>query len=256
MHFKLEYRYTIFTMIYTIENYPIQVKVDSLGAQLCSIKNLETNVEYIYQKNPDEWNWYAPIMFPQCGAFPEGYEYQGQNYKLPQHGFLRDQEFTFKNNSFYFESTDENYAIYPFRFKAVISFIIRGKSVKQQVKLVNLDEKAMPYSIGFHTGYNLSNPTMTSSLGKIKFTEEYLSDIKRYFEPVPKKLYLEDDKVKLSINTGDYTTLLIWSHPKGKDHMVCVEPRVDTDKANNGYPFRNTLDSKKTKFFSQTITLL
>jgi Galactose mutarotase and related enzymes len=244
-------------MIYTIEQYPIQVKVDSLGAQLCSIKNLETGKEYIYQKNPDVWAWHAPIMFPQCGNFPDGYDYEGQHYQFPNHGFLRDQEFSFKGNTFTFTSNDENYKMYPFRFRAKISFIINGKSVKQQARIDNLDEKDMPYSIGFHTGYIMHYPTLSSTLlGDIKFTDEYLSSIKRYFEPTPHKLYLEDEERKISITTGDYSTLLVWSHPKGKDHMVCVEPRIDTDKANNGYPFGRILKAGHTKYFSQVIEII
>lgn len=243
-------------MIHTLKKDSLEIKIDSIGAQPMSIKDVETGKEYIYQKNTDEWAWSAPIMFPQCGNFPDGFDIEGTHYALTNHGFLRDQDFSVKGNKFSFTSNEETYKIFPFHFKAEISFIIKGKSVKQQVKLTSLDDRDIPYSIGFHTGYIMHYPTMTTSKGhNVKFDDEYLSSIKRYFEE-PKVIYIEDSERKIKITAADYTTLLIWAHPQGKDHMVCVEPRIDTDKENSGYPFKNTLKKGKSKFFSQTIEIL
>lgn len=243
-------------MIYTLQNDLISVSIDSNGAQPISLKSLENGKEYIYQRDPNEWPWSAPIMFPQCGNFPEGYKFKGKHYTLTNHGFLRDQEFTVEGNKFSFTSTEETLKVYPFKFKAEIEFILDRASVTQRTTIYNLDDKALPFSIGYHTGYIFHYPTMTTAHGlNVKFTDEYLSDITRYFE-APPTVHVEDDERKIAISADEYTTLLIWAHPKGKDHMVCIEPRIDTDKENNGYPFKEMLESGKVTTFAQTITIL
>ncbi|MBR5357540.1 MAG: hypothetical protein IK121_11555 [Lachnospiraceae bacterium] len=43
-------------MIETIENDLLTVKIDTLGAELLSVKNKETNREYIWDRHTDAWN--------------------------------------------------------------------------------------------------------------------------------------------------------------------------------------------------------
>ena len=77
-----------------IGNNHISCTIDSQGAQMVSLRSEASGKEYIWQGNPDVWKWHAPVLFPFCGNFPEGFMYNGKKYHLPQHGFLRNVEHT------------------------------------------------------------------------------------------------------------------------------------------------------------------
>ena len=51
-------------MIYTLKNDKLTVEINSLGAELTSVKSTDGH-EYIWQGS--EWKKHAPILFPVCG---------------------------------------------------------------------------------------------------------------------------------------------------------------------------------------------
>ena len=81
-------------MIYTIKNEYLTVDINSLGAELWSVKSAD-GCEYIWQGDPEFWSGRAPIMFPICGRLFEGkYTYLGKEYTMPNHGIARSSEFS------------------------------------------------------------------------------------------------------------------------------------------------------------------
>ena len=54
-------------MIHQLENEYISVKINQLGAELCSYFNKQTEREIIWQGDPKFWKRHAPTLFPIVG---------------------------------------------------------------------------------------------------------------------------------------------------------------------------------------------
>ena len=46
-----------------IGNDTLQIKIKSLGAELCSIYDLTDNKEHLWQSDPFVWPWHATTLF-------------------------------------------------------------------------------------------------------------------------------------------------------------------------------------------------
>ena len=82
-------------MVHSIENKWVKASFGEKGAQLISFFSKESDKEYIWNGDESIWKWHAPVLFPQCGNFPQGYINNGKRLVLPMHGFLRDVEHTY-----------------------------------------------------------------------------------------------------------------------------------------------------------------
>ena len=109
--------------IKSIKNKVLTVLISTHGAEIISVKNNETEVEYRWDAQPEYWGKHAPILFPFVGSPKDkAYEYKGITYPMTQHGFARDMEFTVveqSQNSIWFSlsSTPETLTKYPFPFE-------------------------------------------------------------------------------------------------------------------------------------------
>ncbi|MEJ7661532.1 MAG: hypothetical protein WKG07_19060 [Hymenobacter sp.] len=78
----------------TLTSATARVEIAPHGAELTSFSSLATGLEYMWQADPAQWGRHAPLLFPIVGKLPDDtYLLDGEAYKLPQHGFARDQEF-------------------------------------------------------------------------------------------------------------------------------------------------------------------
>lgn len=147
-------------MKYTIKNKYLQIEIDSLGAELKSLKNLENDTEYLWQGDAKFWNRSSPVLFPIVGKLlDDEYFYKNKSYKMTQHGFARDKEFTLVEQSdhslkFLLKSDLESLKIYPFSFMLFISYEIIHSDVKVSYELVNKSDDKMYFSIGAHPAFN------------------------------------------------------------------------------------------------------
>ena len=90
----------------TIKNEFLTVSINSLGAELSSVKDNATQHEYLWQGNPSVWSGQAPLLFPITGRLlGDTYTYNGKKYSLPKHGFARKSEFSLMR-------TKENLAVF------------------------------------------------------------------------------------------------------------------------------------------------
>ena len=53
-------------MICTIENENLEVRINSLGAELWSIVDKNDGTEYLWQGDKELWARRAPNLFPHC----------------------------------------------------------------------------------------------------------------------------------------------------------------------------------------------
>lgn len=81
--------------LYTLENDVISVVINSIGAELYSIKTKADGCEYLWQGDPEYWSGRSYNLFPICGRLTEGkYTYNGKTCEMNLHGFARDSEFS------------------------------------------------------------------------------------------------------------------------------------------------------------------
>ncbi len=148
-------------MQYSLSNQQLELKVNSLGAELCSVKAKADQLEYIWQADPGLWARHAPNLFPVVGKLRKGqFSYGGNQYALPQHGFARDLEFicieeTTDRLSFELTANEETLCIYPFHFSLQISYFLEGDTLNISYSVFNPDHKILYMSLGAHPAFNV-----------------------------------------------------------------------------------------------------
>lgn len=149
-------------MEYSLKNGLMEIRVESLGAELTGMKDLEAGIEHIWQKDPRFWAKSSPILFPFVGALKDDrYFYEGKEYNLNlKHGFARDYEFQVSDQGddyleFLFASNDETRRVYPFDFKLYVKYIIKDKKLRIEYKIENTGKREMYFSLGAHPAFNI-----------------------------------------------------------------------------------------------------
>lgn len=148
-------------MIHKIENEFLSVEINSLGAELFSIKSKKTGVEYLWQGNEKYWKDRSPNLFPICGRLFGGkYYYKGAEYKMDIHGFIKTMEFVARKISeqeieFMLKTTAQTKKWYPFDFVLRIKYSLLDSSLKTQFIVENIGEKDLYFSYGAHPGFNV-----------------------------------------------------------------------------------------------------
>lgn len=146
-------------MKYTIENDKLQISVNSLGAELCSVICKADGVEHIWEGDPALWSSQAPILFPHTGRLPGGkFSVKGQVFEGKIHGFARNFEHTMircESNILVMElkSSPETLALWPFRFRLESTFLLDGDTLHHTLRVENTGKEEIIFGIGFHPGF-------------------------------------------------------------------------------------------------------
>ncbi|WP_368031133.1 aldose 1-epimerase family protein [Arcobacter sp. s6] len=195
-------------MNYEIKNALISAKIDSLGAQLNSLKNNNQNLEYMWQANPKYWNRHAPILFPIVGRLKDDeYFYDGKTYKMSQHGFARDCEFELVKQEddylrFRLKSSEKSLEIYPFFFELNLSYELVENKLVISYEVKNKTDGKMLFSIGAHPAFNW--PLDNEEKNDCFFEFQNIKNTKRYFLNDKGLVYksadleIKDNKIPLS----------------------------------------------------------
>ena len=173
-------------MNYEIKNKFIKAKINSFGAELNSLKRVDTNLEYMWQGNPNYWNRHSPVLFPIVGRLKnDSYTYKNQKYNMTQHGFARDKEFELiKKEDDFLEfrlcSDEKSLEFYPFDFELYLSYKLEKSSLIVSYKVINKSDEKMLFSIGAHPAFNWS---LEEDLKKEDYFLEFenIKQTKRYF---------------------------------------------------------------------------
>lgn len=148
-------------MEYEIKNQFLNVKINSRGAELASVKSVNSDTEFLWQADPEVWNRHAPILFPIVGRLKnDTYQYQGKSYQLSQHGFARDKEFKLlsqENDAISLVLRDDEASLkeYPFHFELVITYRLLNNLLIEDLSVKNPSNEEMYFSIGCHPGFNI-----------------------------------------------------------------------------------------------------
>jgi galactose mutarotase-like enzyme len=249
--------------VYSISNKKLSISVNSLGAELISLKSNST--ELLWQADKTVWPRYAPVLFPIVGKLKENkFKHNNAEYNLNQHGFARDKEFTLIEQSesileFELTANEETLEIYPFHFSLRIRYELNDSTLRVKYLVFNPDKSDLLFSIGAHPGFNCKriageslNDFYLEFNKQDKLVIEKLSDGLLSGEtselelnagklPLNEKLFEFDALVfkntqietitlcsvkseqKIVMNCKGWPYFGIWTK-KGSDAFVCLEP--------------------------------
>lgn len=147
-------------MKYELKNDKLTIKVDTLGAELISVKGNQNGQEYLWCGDKKFWGRHSPVLFPFVGKPKDGkYRYDGKEYVMGQHGFARDMEFqciSEKDGEIWFvlNATQETKEKYPFDFRLEIGYRLEEDTIAVMWRVANQEkEKEMYFSIGAHPAF-------------------------------------------------------------------------------------------------------
>ncbi|WP_367569073.1 aldose 1-epimerase family protein [Lacrimispora sp.] len=146
-------------MLVTLKDSQTAAVIDSMGAQLISLKDL-TGTEYIWQRDPLFWKNCSPLLFPIVGNCRNNQvRIEGQVWEIPKHGFCREMDFavteqTEKSAVFEITDTESTKKMYPYSFRLSLSYRLEDGNLFMEYRVVNTGDRAMHYCLGAHPGFN------------------------------------------------------------------------------------------------------
>ncbi len=146
----------------SIGNEQLSIGVNTLGAELASIRSAVSGTEYLWQGNPDIWSGQAPILFPIVGALKDGqFADNGKIYSLPRHGLARKSTFSVidqSKNSLGLEllSTAESMQLFPWQFSLQVHYSLHDSLLNIEYRVKNTGDTPMRFTIGSHPAFNLT----------------------------------------------------------------------------------------------------
>lgn len=222
-------------MLYTIKNPYLEVQINSIGAEIKSIK-YQGN-ERLHDSNPTYWNRSAPILFPNIGKLINNEtKINNQSYKLPKHGFLRDQEMELTHHTdtdicFKLTQNEETLKVYPFNFEILIKYHLILNELHSTIIIKNDSNYPMPFNLGLH-------PAFKVPLNKGEQFEDYqliFDKIGSYKTPLVDlssgtidftKIHTTYENLKqLSLNYNDYQDDAIILDPLPFNKVTLINPK-------------------------------
>lgn len=169
-------------MAVKLDNGSIVVTISEHGAELISVKNKESGLEYMWEGDPAIWGRHAPNLFPIVGRLKgDRYKYRDKTYFMTQHGFARDNEFdlvekTASTARFRLTDSEETRAIYPFHFQFDILYRLTEQDTLGIVYIVtNIDRHDIFFSVGGHPAFRVPLSIEGSEEENDSFTDYYVN---------------------------------------------------------------------------------
>ncbi|MCQ2256289.1 MAG: aldose 1-epimerase family protein, partial [Bacteroidaceae bacterium] len=141
----------------TISNGKLAIAVKEHGAELASI--VSNGREYLWQADEAFWKRHSPVLFPIVGAVWNGeYRSHGNAYKMGQHGFARDMDFSLVKESetelrYRLLSNEQTKQKYPYDFCLEIGYQLMDNRIKVMWHVENTGCEKMSFQIGAHPAF-------------------------------------------------------------------------------------------------------
>jgi galactose mutarotase-like enzyme len=143
----------------TIENEKLRAVISPKGAELQSLVNKETGIEYMWSGDAAFWSKHSPVLFPIIGALQEDtYFYKDTTYHLPRHGFARERTFlkdqvSMSEAVFTLTQDAETLAAYPFAFSLTLRYTLRANRLTCTCEVSNTGYDELLFSVGAHPAF-------------------------------------------------------------------------------------------------------
>jgi galactose mutarotase-like enzyme len=139
-----------------LENEILKARINPLGAELVSLINKQTGIDYMWKGDPAFWGKHSPVLFPIVGTLKKNsYHFAGKEYHLPRHGFAREKVFavTEDGSCFTITSDDTTKSIFPFSFSLDLRYALQDNSLKLTYQVRNTGDDEMYFSLGAHPAF-------------------------------------------------------------------------------------------------------
>ena len=144
----------------TIRNDLLSVTISETGAELQSIRHLESNTEYLWQGDPEYWSARSPNMFPVNVRFKDNqFSYKGKVYEMPFLGLVVSARLKMKQDPargdrviHVLESSADTLRHYPFPFRYEIESALSGLELIQRYTITNTGDETLFFALGGHPG--------------------------------------------------------------------------------------------------------
>ena len=233
---------------------------------------------------PEFWKGHAAVLFPIVGGIHDlqSRTTDGAQVRFAkQHGFARQSQFELLGAGgaddrfvlrYHLIDSEQTRAMYPWRFELWVRYELTAAGLAQEMTVINRDEKAMPFQLGWHPGFNtpqiagakadchlrlpageavrmlndencrLTGEKQTVTFaGDFSFTEQEL-DATYMFDlsaTPPERRVVElldpDQAVGVRVAFPDYPHLGLWSDADAP--FVCIEPWQGMDDSVVQEPF-------------------
>lgn len=144
-----------------LENETLKISINIKGAELQSLYNKATHIEYLWKGDDNFWAKHSPVLFPIVGGLKNNeYQYENKKYQLNRHGFARDNNFEIEKISdskaiFTLKSNETTLKNYPFNFVFSIEYSIENNKIDCKYIVENTGQKTMYFSVGGHPAFNI-----------------------------------------------------------------------------------------------------
>lgn len=147
--------------MFTIESHLLKANINPKGAELQSLVQKESAIEYMWKGDPEIWGKFSPVLFPIVGTLKENtYYYNNQPYQLGRHGFARDHQFAVESQEFnrivfLLKQNETTLQVFPFSFDFRIGYTVVENSIAVTYEVVNTGKETMYFSVGGHPAFAL-----------------------------------------------------------------------------------------------------
>ncbi|MEA5027101.1 MAG: aldose 1-epimerase family protein [Erysipelotrichaceae bacterium] len=250
-----------------LENERYRFECTTKAAEIISLFDKKTKIEYIWSGDSKYWAGRNPILFPIIGSsFNKKYWFDQQEYTMGNHGFARNSDFTLIETTsdkvvLQLISNDVTRAQYPFDFTLTVTYQLVENTVMVSYRIVNESLKPMPFAFGLHPAFNcpltndrnftdyylemasdcvLRGHNPKADQGLIKriglsydlFSEYHTLTFNDLSSPY---LSFTDGEHGVGISTVGYNCVAVWS-PQAP--FICLEPwHLPANKCNEDRPF-------------------
>ncbi len=159
----------------SIENEQLCAVVNTLGAELHSLRRKANDQELLWGGTSDVWSGRAPILFPIVGALKhQQVHFNGRQCSLEKHGFVKRKEFECRGSAksqarFRLIACRETLAVFPWQFELHVEFILDAAELRIEYTVVNTSDDVMPFNIGSHPAFCLDLEKYSHSDYAIEF---------------------------------------------------------------------------------------
>jgi galactose mutarotase-like enzyme len=212
-----------------LENQNLRAVIAPKGAELQSLVNKQTGIEYMWSGDVKYWGKHSPVLFPIVGGLKnDTYYFNDKEYKLPRHGFARDKTFTAEKISdteavFILTQTEETLKVYPFEFTFKLQYKLNGNTLTCTYEVYNDGIAGLLFSVGAHPAFAvpLTNDTdysdyylqfnATETLHRWKLQDGLISATAELLPaannklPLAKELFYEDAIVLKNVQSNVIT---------------------------------------------------
>lgn len=205
-----------------LENNELIIDSKISGGELTRIYSKKYNKEILWNGDKKHWGRHSPILFPIVGKLQNDQTIiEKKSYKMTQHGFARDFDFTLENKNensitYSLKSSDETKKFYPYDFKLSLSYTLIDNKIEVNWKVENIDNKEIQFAIGAHPAFNITD-----------INDCYLEfESKKQVSQIIMKPPYHDNKIDINIDKLDLT-------PKTFEGDALIYTNVDSINVKN-----------------------